>query len=131
MRGSIAGRALPSKYSIPKRRFYVNPLGEKISPWVQLPLNQPLRNSDKTVNGNEYRRQQNELPLPPPRTPRQDPCPVGQCPQSSVTDVDHVRKRHRASSMNNNRNQHYIPKFVQRAFWHPQEETRDLAFWLR
>ena len=27
---------------------------------MQLPLNQPLRNSDKTVNGNEYRRQQNE-----------------------------------------------------------------------
>ena len=27
---------------------------------MQLPLNQPLRNSDKTVNGNEYRRLQNE-----------------------------------------------------------------------
>ena len=31
---------------------------------MQLPLNQPLRNSDKTVNGNEYRRLQNECHCP-------------------------------------------------------------------
>ena len=36
------------------------PWTKKLSPWVQIPLNQPLRNSDKTVNGKEYCRQQNE-----------------------------------------------------------------------